>query len=85
MTADDAAAAFMADRVPAAVTWEPHLTEGPTIQRGMCWSTASPRQASSPTSLAVLCDSAEKRGNEIKAVVRAWNCAVDYWKAHPQD
>ncbi len=27
MTADDAAAAFIAGRVPAAVTWEPHLTE----------------------------------------------------------
>ena len=35
--------------------------------------------------MAVLCDSAEKRGNEIKAVVRAWNRAVDYWKAHPQE
>ena len=26
MTADDAAAAFMADRIAVAVTWEPHLT-----------------------------------------------------------
>ena len=34
MTADDAAAAFIAGRIPAAVTWEPHLTLVRTKQQG---------------------------------------------------
>ena len=34
MTADDAATAFIAGRVPAAVTWEPHLSMVRTKQQG---------------------------------------------------
>ena len=34
MTADDAAAAFIAGRIPAAVTWEPHLTLVKTKKSG---------------------------------------------------
>src|SRR3546814_15615335 len=34
MTSDDAAAAFMANRVDVAVTWEPHLTEARNTNQG---------------------------------------------------
>ncbi|MGT2467026.1 ABC transporter substrate-binding protein [Mesorhizobium atlanticum] len=36
MTADDAATAFIAGQVPAAVTWEPHLTEVRKGGKGRC-------------------------------------------------
>jgi NitT/TauT family transport system substrate-binding protein len=85
MTADDAAAAFMAGRVPAAVTWEPHLTEARNNPQGHVLVDSSSTPGVITDVVAVLCDTAEKRGEEIKAVVRAWNRAVEYWKTHPEE
>jgi NitT/TauT family transport system substrate-binding protein len=85
MTADDAAAAFMADRVPAAVTWEPHLTEARNNPKGHVLVDSSSTPGVITDVAAVLCDTADKRGDEIRAVVRAWNRAVDYWKQHPEE
>jgi NitT/TauT family transport system substrate-binding protein len=85
MTADDAAAAFMADRVPAAVTWEPHLTEARNNPKGHVLVDSKSTPGVITDVMAVLCDTAQKRSNDVKAVVRAWNRAVDYWKAHPEE
>ncbi|MGH6942541.1 ABC transporter substrate-binding protein [Hypericibacter sp.] len=83
MTPDDAAAALMAGRVPAAVTWEPHLTEA----RGTAGSKVLIDSSTTPgvitDVMAVQCSTAEKRADDIKAIIRAWNRAVDYWKANP--
>ncbi len=83
MTADDAAAAFMAGRVDVAVTWEPHLTEVRKSNQGHVLIDSSKIPGVITDVIAVSCDTAEQRADEIKALVRGWNRAVEYWKEHP--
>jgi NitT/TauT family transport system substrate-binding protein len=83
MTPDDAAAALMAGRVPAAVTWEPHLTEARNTEGSKVLVDSSTTPGVITDVMAVQCSTAEKRANDIKAIIRAWNRAVDYWKANP--
>jgi NitT/TauT family transport system substrate-binding protein len=85
MTADDAAAAFMANRVDVAVTWEPHLTEVRNAKQGHILIDSSKSPGVITDVITVSCDTAEKRKDEIKALVRGWNRAVEYWKAHPDE
>ena len=84
MTADDAAAAFTAGRVPAAVTWEPHLTEVRNAKQGHVLMDSSALPGVITDVIAVSCETAEKRADEIKALVRGWNRAVEYWKKNPE-
>jgi len=83
MTPDDAAAALMAGRVPAAVTWEPHLTEARNTAGSKVLIDSSTTPGVITDVMAVQCSTAEKRANDVKAIIRAWNRAVDYWKANP--
>jgi NitT/TauT family transport system substrate-binding protein len=83
MTPDDAAAALMAGRVPAAVTWEPHLTEARSTPGAKVLIDSSTTPGVITDVMAVTCDTAQKRAKDIKAIVRAWNRAVEYWKANP--
>lgn len=85
MTADDAAAAFLAKRIEAAVTWEPHLTEARHSDHGHVLIDSSATPGVITDVIAVSCDVAEKRAAEIKALVRGWNRAVDYWKQEPAE
>lgn len=84
MTSDDAAAAFMANRVDVAVTWEPHLTEARNAQQGHVLIDSSKSPGVITDVITVSCDTAEKRADEIKALVRGWNRAVEYWKQNPE-
>lgn len=84
MTADDAAAAFTAGRVPAAVTWEPHLTEVRNAKQGHVLMDSSSLPGVITDVIAVSCETAETRADEVKAIVRGWNRAVDYWKQNPE-
>ena len=83
MTPDDAAAALMAGRVPAAVTWEPHLTEARSTAGSKVLIDSSTTPGVITDVMAVQCSTAEKRADDIKKIIRAWNKAVDYWKANP--
>jgi NitT/TauT family transport system substrate-binding protein len=83
MTPDDAAAALMAGRVPAAVTWEPHLTEARNTEGSKVLIDSSTTPGVITDVMAVQCSTAEKRADDIKKIIRAWNKAVDYWKANP--
>ena len=76
MTAGDAGAAFVAGRVDAAVTWEPWLTRGNQAEHGH-------KLVDSSTSPGLIVDvvlaTEEKiaeRGDELKALYRAWSKAV---------
>jgi NitT/TauT family transport system substrate-binding protein len=84
MTPDDAAAALMAGRVPAAVTWEPHLTEARKTEGAKVLIDSSTTPGVITDVMAVTCDVAQKRGDDIKKIIRAWNRAVDYLKANPK-
>lgn len=83
MTPDDAAAALMAGRVPAAVTWEPHLTEARNTAGSKVLIDSSSTPGVITDVMAVQCSTAEKRADDIRKIVRAWNKAVEYWKANP--
>jgi NitT/TauT family transport system substrate-binding protein len=84
MTPDDAAAALMAGRVPAAVTWEPHLTEARNTEGTKVLVDSSTTPGVITDVMAVTCDVAKKRADDIKKIIRAWNRAVDYQKANPK-
>ena len=80
MTAGDAGAAFVAGRVDAAVTWEPWLTRGNQAEHGH-------KLVDSSTSPGLIVDvmlaTEEKiaeRGDELKALYRAWSKAVEWQK-----
>jgi NitT/TauT family transport system substrate-binding protein len=83
LTADDAAAAFIAGRLDAAVTWEPHLSKIAEMHKGkiLIDSTATPGAI---TDLLVLrCDVIEKHPQAVRGLVRALQRAADYIKVDP--
>jgi NitT/TauT family transport system substrate-binding protein len=85
MTAADAGAAFVAERVDAAVTWEPWLTRGRQSAHGhlLVDSSTSPglitdMAMTTPEKLA-------ERPDDMKALYRAWLKAVEFQKANEAD
>jgi NitT/TauT family transport system substrate-binding protein len=84
MTATDAGTAFMAEQVDAAVTWEPHLTQGKNSEHGHLLIDSSASPGVIIDILVVRCDVAENRADDIKSIVRGWNRAVDYWRENPE-
>jgi NitT/TauT family transport system substrate-binding protein len=84
MTPDDAAAALMAGRVPAAVTWEPHLTEARKTEGTKVLIDSSSTPGVITDVMAVTCEVAKKRGDDIRKIIRAWNRAVEFQKANPE-
>ena len=83
MTADDAAAAFIAGRVPAAVTWEPHLTEVRKQDKGKVFVDSSSLPGLIVDTLALKCDVIKNQAADIKAFVKGYYKAIDYMKANP--
>ena len=85
MTAGDAGAAFVAERVDAAVTWEPWLTRGKQAQHGhlLVDSSTSPGLI---TDVAITTpEKLEARKADFEALYRAWVKAVEFQKAHPEE
>jgi NitT/TauT family transport system substrate-binding protein len=85
MTAGDAGAAFVAERVDAAVTWEPWLTRGKQAPHGhlLVDSSTSPGLI---TDMAVTTpEKLEARLDDFKALYRAWVKAVEFQKANPDE
>jgi NitT/TauT family transport system substrate-binding protein len=83
MTADDAAAAFIAGRVPAAVTWEPHLTEVRKQGKGKVLVDSSSTPGLIVDIVGLKCDVIEKHPDDVKALVKGYYKAVDYIKTNP--
>jgi NitT/TauT family transport system substrate-binding protein len=82
MTAGDAGAAFVAERVDAAVTWEPWLTRGRQAPHGhlLVDSSTSPGLI---TDMAMTTpEKLEARADDFKALYRAWVKAVEFQKAN---
>jgi NitT/TauT family transport system substrate-binding protein len=85
MTAGDAGAAFVAERVDAAVTWEPWLTRGRQAPHGhvLVDSSTSPGLI---TDMAITTpEKAEARKDDFKALYRAWVKAVEFQKANEKE
>lgn len=82
MTADDAAAAFMAGSIPAAVTWEPNLTQAKKSGKGkvLVDSTAIPGVIVDVVT--VSCDAIKNQPDDVKALVAGIEKADEYIKTN---
>jgi len=85
MTATDAGVAFVAQRVDAAVTWEPHLSQGASKEHGHILIDSSQRPGLIVDVVAVLEETMKNREAELKAFVRAWQRALDFIEEDPNE
>ena len=85
MTADDAASAFIAGRIPAAVTWEPNLTMVKQKGTGTVLVDSSATPGVIVDVVALSCDVIEKQPADVKALVAGLYKAVQYTKDHPSE
>lgn len=85
MTADDAASAFIAGRIPAAVTWEPNLTMVKQKGAGKVLVDSSSTPGVIVDVVALDCGVIEKQPEDVKALVAGLYKAVEYTKSHPKE
>jgi NitT/TauT family transport system substrate-binding protein len=85
MTAGDAGAAFVANKVDAAVTWEPWLTKGKSAPHGKLLVDSSTTPNLIVDILVFRKDVIKARPKDMENIVKAWVKAVGYWKANPDD
>ncbi|MCK0197291.1 ABC transporter substrate-binding protein [Ancylobacter sp. 6x-1] len=84
MSADAAAAAFIAGQVPAAVTWEPNLTLVRTKNVGKVLTSSADTPGVIVDVLELSCSVIEKQPKDVKGFLDALYKAVDYMKANPE-
>ncbi|HWV11395.1 MAG TPA: ABC transporter substrate-binding protein [Pseudomonas sp.] len=84
MTADDAATAFIAGRIPAAVTWEPHLSLVKAKGQGKVLIDSSETPGVIVDVVALSCDVIEKQPEDVKALVAGLYKAVAFAKQNPE-
>ncbi|QXI31511.1 ABC transporter substrate-binding protein [Pseudomonas vanderleydeniana] len=85
MTADDAATAFIAGRVPAAVTWEPHLSLVREKGQGKVLVDSSATPGVIVDVVALSCDVIDRQPDDVKALVKGLYKAVQYTHDHPEE
>jgi len=85
MTATDAGVAFTANRVDAAVTWEPHLSQGANTDHGKVLVSSSQTPGLIVDVVAVLDKTAVEKRKELEGFVRAWQRALDFLKSNPDE
>lgn len=84
MTADDAATAFIAGRVPAAVTWEPHLSLVRQKGEGKVLVDSSTTPGVIVDVVALSCDVIDKQPEDVKALVKGLYKAVQFTRDNPE-
>ncbi|GAB3447697.1 ABC transporter substrate-binding protein [Insolitispirillum peregrinum] len=84
MSADDAAAAFIAKRVPAAVTWEPNLTNVRKGNHGKVLADSSSTPGVIVDVVALGCEVIEKQPKDVAALVNGLAKANAFIKANPE-
>jgi NitT/TauT family transport system substrate-binding protein len=85
MSADDAGNAFLLQEVDAAVSWEPWLTQGKEAAHGHLLADTSQRPGLVADCLVTRTDVLDARLTEFRALARAWDAALDYVAAHPDE
>jgi len=85
MTADDAAAAFMADRIPVAVTWEPHLTLAKNAKKGKVLIDSAATPGIIVDVISLRCDYIEKNPKDVEALVKGLYKANEYIKSNQKE
>lgn len=84
MTADDAAAAFMAGQIPVAVTWEPHLTLAKEQKVGKVLISSDQTPGLIVDVIALRCDTIEQHPEDVKALVAGLYKAHEYLLANQE-
>ncbi len=85
MTATDAGLAFTAGRVDAAVTWEPHLSQGAATEHGKVLVSSAESPGLIVDVVAVLDSTAVEHEAELKGFVRAWQRSLDFLESNPDE
>jgi len=85
MSADDAAAAFIAGHVPAAVTWEPNLTLVKTKHVGKVLMDSRSIPGVIVDVLQLTCKTIQDQPKDVQALVDGVFRAVEYAKQHPKE
>jgi NitT/TauT family transport system substrate-binding protein len=85
MAAPEAGAAFVAGKVDAAVTWEPWLSRGKKTDFGHLLVDSSTTPGLITDVVIATKDYVAKHQKETRAVVAAWNEAVAFQRAHPDE
>jgi NitT/TauT family transport system substrate-binding protein len=85
MSFDDAANAFLMQEVDAAVTSEPWLTYGERSEHGHRLADSSATPGLIVDCLVAKADVFTRRLPEFRALARAWDAALDYVAAHPDE
>jgi NitT/TauT family transport system substrate-binding protein len=85
MTADDAAAAFIAGQIPAAVTWEPHLTLVRTKNQGKVLIDSSETPGLIVDVVSLTCDYINNNPKDVEAFVRGLYKAVEFIKTNQEE
>ena len=83
MKQGDAGAAFVAEKVDAAVTWEPWLSKGKAAPHAKILVDSSQTPGLITDVLIFPRTVIEKRAKEIQGVANAWNKAVAFWQKSP--
>jgi NitT/TauT family transport system substrate-binding protein len=81
----DAGAAFVAERVDAAVTWEPWLSRARDTEHGHVLIDTSANPGLVVDVLLAPVGVIEARVDDFRALYRAWNRAVDFVKTNPDE
>lgn len=81
----DAGAAFVAERVDAAVTWEPWLSRARDTEHGHVLNDTSENPGLIVDVLLAPVEVIEARLDDFRALYRAWNRAVDFVKTNPDE
>jgi NitT/TauT family transport system substrate-binding protein len=85
MSGDDAGNAFLMQEVDAAVSWEPWLTQGKEAAHGHLLADTSERPGLVADCLVTRTDVLDARLPAFKALARAWDAALAYVEAHPEE
>ena len=85
MSGDDAGNAFLLQEVDAAVSWEPWLTQGKEAEHGHLLADTSERPGLVVECLVAKTDVLDARLPEFRALARAWDAALAYVEAHPDE
>ncbi len=85
MTADDAAAAFIAGQIPAAVTWEPHLSLVRTKKQGKVLIDSAQTPGLIVDVVSLTCDYIQKNPKDVEALLKGFYKAVEFIKTNPDE
>lgn len=85
LSAEDAAQAFLLEEVDAAVTYEPYLSEAKQAAHGHLLTDSSKQPGLAFDCLMTKRSLLQARRKEFGALARAWDAAVKYIEAHPDE